>query len=75
MKLQVGRITVAGNGLEARRLADRLAQDLPAALTRALTPGSMLRAPGRDPVDRIARTIAQRVRAELAHRQLREAQR
>lgn len=67
MRLRVDRVTVAGTGLEARRLADRLAQDLPAALARALAPG--LQAPVRDPVDRIARTIAQRVRAELDLRQ------
>lgn len=67
MKLRVGRVTVTGNGLEARRLADRLAEELPAALVRALTPGQSEAM--RDPVGRIAQTIAQRVRAELAERQ------
>ena len=67
MKLRVDRVTVAGTGLEARRLADRLAQDLPAALARALAPGPL--PPARDPGDRVARSIAQRVRAELARRQ------
>lgn len=67
MKLRVDRVTVSGTGLEARRLADRLAQDLPAALARALAREPQ--APVRDTMDRIAGTIAQRVRAELVLRQ------
>lgn len=70
MRLRIDRVTVAGDGLDARRLADRLVQDLPAALARALAPGPQPAT--RDHVDRVARTIARKVQAALARHQMQE---
>lgn len=64
MKVQVGRVTVHGKGLEARRFADRLAQDLHHALARALSGAP----PHPEPVEQAARAIAQRLKDEIALR-------
>lgn len=61
-KLRVGRLTVHGPGLDARRLADQLAQDLPGALARALSGAP----PGPGPVDQAAGVLAARIRAAAA---------
>lgn len=61
MKVNVGRITVHGQGLEARRLADRLAQELPAALSSALAGAP----PGPGPAGEAARAIVDQLRPEI----------
>ena len=64
MRLRVGRVTVHGPGLDARRLADRLAQDLPRALARALDGAP----PGRGMVEQAAHAIAERLRQEIVRK-------
>ncbi|UWU14090.1 hypothetical protein N2599_18545 [Rhizobium sullae] len=64
MKVHLGRLTVHGTGLDARRLADRLPQDLPAALSRALN-GAPLR---EGYVEQVGQAIAQRLRDEIARK-------
>lgn len=78
MKLSIGRVTVHGQGLDARRLADRLERELAAELARLLAgppaPDPRRgpdRGPDRGPVARVATVIADRLRAELARREVR----
>ena len=61
--IHIGRVTVHGTGLEARRFADRLSRDLNGALTSALADNAPA---ARDPVGQVAHQLAARVKAALA---------
>jgi hypothetical protein len=62
MKVRVGRVTVHGAGLDARRLADRLTLGLHDALARAMNGAP----PQPGLVDQAARAIAKRLKDEIA---------